>query len=112
MWSTLAANFRADPTRTDDPVVNFLLGFAGPERTVLDVGGGAGRYALPLALRSKSVTVVEPSPSMTSALSDAEGPGSTTSPCSRGWRMPKWIPPMSSSAPTWFTASPTSSRSC
>ena len=70
MWSTLAANFRADPSRTDDPVVNFLLGFAGPDKTVLDVGGGAGRYALPLARWCKHVTVVEPSPSMTSALGD------------------------------------------
>ena len=70
MWSTLAGNFRADPARTNDPVVNFLLAFAGPDKTVLDVGGGAGRYALPLALRCKQVTVVEPSPSMASALAD------------------------------------------
>jgi SAM-dependent methyltransferase len=71
MWSTLASNFKADPKRTDDPVVNFLLQFIGRENTVLDVGGGAGRYALPLALHCKHVTVVEPSPSMTSALAAA-----------------------------------------
>jgi SAM-dependent methyltransferase len=70
MWSLLAGNFKADPKRTDDPVVNFLLQFTGAEKTVLDVGGGAGRYALPLALHSQHVTVVEPSPSMTSALAD------------------------------------------
>ena len=33
----------------------------GPDTTVLDVGGGSGRYALPLATRAKHVTVVEPS---------------------------------------------------
>jgi len=68
VWSTLASGFRADPHRANDPVVNFLLQFTGPDKTVLDVGGGAGRYALPLALRSRQVTVVEPSPSMTDAL--------------------------------------------
>ena len=71
MWSTLTGNFRADPRRTNDAVVNFLAQFAGPQKTVLDVGGGAGRYALPLALQCKQVTVVEPSPSMTNALKEA-----------------------------------------
>jgi SAM-dependent methyltransferase len=71
LWSTLASGFRADPHRADDPVVNLLLGFAGPDKTVLDVGGGAGRYALPLALRCRHVTLVEPSPSMTDALNAA-----------------------------------------
>ena len=50
-----------DPHRTDDPVVNGLFDLLGPEATVLDVGGGAGRFALPLATRARRVTVVEPS---------------------------------------------------
>jgi SAM-dependent methyltransferase len=60
--------FKDDPRRSDDPVVNLLAGWLTPDSTVLDVGGGAGRYALPLALRSKHVTVVDPSPSMLNAL--------------------------------------------
>ena len=67
-WSTLAAGFRADPRRRDDPVVNLLAEWITPETTVLDVGGDAGRYALPLALRCRRVTVVEPSPSMVAQL--------------------------------------------
>ena len=55
------ANRPLDPFRTDDPVLNHLLADLGEEASVLDVGGGAGRYALPLATRTKHVTVVEPS---------------------------------------------------
>lgn len=71
MWSTLAQRFKDDPGRTDDPVVNLLANWLTAESTVLDVGGGAGRYALPLALRSKQVTVVDPSPSMLDALRES-----------------------------------------
>ncbi len=67
-WSTLAAGFQADPRRSDDPVVNLLSQWATPQTSVLDVGGGAGRYALPMALRCRQVTVVEPSPSMVAQL--------------------------------------------
>ena len=50
-----------DPYRTDDPVVNGLFEFVGEDTEVLDVGGGAGRLALPLATRARHVTVVDPS---------------------------------------------------
>lgn len=71
MWSTLAQRFKDDPRRTDDPVVSLLGDWLTPDSTVLDVGGGAGRYALPLALRCKQVTVVDPSPSMLDALRES-----------------------------------------
>lgn len=50
-----------DPYRTDDPALNGLYEVVGEGAEVLDVGGGAGRFALPLATRAKSVTVVDPS---------------------------------------------------
>ncbi len=55
------SNRPQDPFRTDDPVLNALYAVLPSNATVLDVGGGAGRYALPLATRARHVTVVEPS---------------------------------------------------
>ena len=63
-WSDFAQRFRADPRRTDDLLVNHLRRQVSPEQVVLDVGAGGGRLALPLALCSKKVIAVEPSPSM------------------------------------------------
>ena len=63
-WRPYASGFRADPSRDDDPVVNRLAREADEDTAVLDVGGGAGRLALPLALRCKHVTVVDPSGAM------------------------------------------------
>ena len=63
-WEVVSPLFKANPRRTDDIEVNRLLREVTPAMTVLDVGGGAGRFALPLGLRCQHVTVVEPSPSM------------------------------------------------
>lgn len=71
LWKGLANRFRDDPTRTDDPIVNLVAEWLTPEKTMLDVGGGAGRYALPFALKAKHVTIVEPSPSMLEELAAA-----------------------------------------
>ena len=63
-WRPFASHFRADPRRTDDPVLDRLAREVGPTKTLLDVGGGAGRFALPLALRASQVTLVDSSRSM------------------------------------------------
>ena len=70
-WRPFASHFRADPHRTDDPVLERLVREVDSTKSVLDVGGGAGRLALPLALRCRRVTVVEPSESMLEELGKA-----------------------------------------
>jgi len=67
-WRPYAQQFRAEPRRPDDALVNRLLDEVGPQHTVLDVGAGGGRLALPLATRCRYVVAVEPSPSMGAVL--------------------------------------------
>ena len=71
-WRNLAPMFRADPYRTDDEILNVLMEMVDEDSSVLDVGGGAGRFAIPIALRrGASATVVDPSPSMLEQLEGA-----------------------------------------
>jgi 2-polyprenyl-3-methyl-5-hydroxy-6-metoxy-1,4-benzoquinol methylase len=67
-WEAASPFFKANPRRTDDVEVNRLLQQINPSATVFDIGGGAGRFALPLALQCQHVTVIEPSPSMPESL--------------------------------------------
>ena len=70
-WRALAPAFRADPRRTEDKVLNRLKREVNGDHTLLDVGGGAGRFAIALALGCRSVTVAEPSESMLEQLDEA-----------------------------------------
>jgi SAM-dependent methyltransferase len=47
-----------------DPLLDFILKGVDDETTVLDIGAGSGRWAIPLAGKAKTVTVIEPSNSM------------------------------------------------
>ena len=64
--------FRADPTRTDDPVLEALLRLTRSGDTWLDVGAGAGRFALPIARAldpsGGAVIALDASPSMLESL--------------------------------------------
>ena len=71
-YAPVTSLFRADPTRTDEPVLQELLMLVRPGETWLDIGAGAGRYALPLARELAAsggrVIAVDPSRGMLDAL--------------------------------------------
>jgi hypothetical protein len=67
-YAPISGLFIADPRRTDEPALEMLRAMAAPDESWLDIGAGAGRYALPLALRVREVTAVEPSAGMRRAL--------------------------------------------
>ena len=69
-WKPYAENFRADPRRTDDELLDRLLTDVKSDDLVMDVGAGGGRLALALALRCRQVVAVEPSESMGTVLLD------------------------------------------
>ena len=66
-WHGMTVSFRDDPHRTDDPLLDRLAREIQPNHTLIDVGAGPGRLALPLALKCRHVTAVEPSPAMSEA---------------------------------------------
>jgi CTP:molybdopterin cytidylyltransferase MocA/SAM-dependent methyltransferase len=76
-YAPVRSLFRADPRRTDDPVLNALLALIEPGETWLDVGAGAGRFALPIALALQPsggrVIAIDVSPSMLEALREIAG---------------------------------------
>src|SRR5947209_1424589 len=60
----VARRFRYDPHRPLDANLAALASYLRPEDVLLDVGGGAGRVALPLALRCREVITVDASSGM------------------------------------------------
>lgn len=63
-WATTQAGFRAAASLLVDPVADTLGDVDGAR--VLDLGGGHGAYALELARRGASVTLVDRSPALES----------------------------------------------
>lgn len=63
-WAGLTQGFQLDPRRPLDALLTKIASYLRAEDTLLDVGGGAGRLSLPLALRCREVVIVDPSPAM------------------------------------------------
>ena len=63
-YGPVAQSFKADPHRTDEPLLDVLRALVRPDETWIDVGAGGGRYALPIALLARRVYAVEPSAGM------------------------------------------------
>ncbi|HEY6058912.1 MAG TPA: hypothetical protein VIV06_12840 [Candidatus Limnocylindrales bacterium] len=67
-YAPVTSLFRADPHRVDEPMLELVRALVVPGETWLDIGAGAGRYALPIALVAGEVLAVDPSAGMLSAL--------------------------------------------
>ncbi len=70
-YAPVAASFKVNPTRTDEPALEILRGLVEPGDTWLDIGAGGGRYALPLALACKQVIAVDTSTAMLGVLRES-----------------------------------------
>jgi 2-polyprenyl-3-methyl-5-hydroxy-6-metoxy-1,4-benzoquinol methylase len=60
----LGQRFRVDPRQALDADLSVIASYLTPGDTLLDVGGGAGRLSLPLALRCRQLINVDPSTGM------------------------------------------------
>ncbi len=63
-YGPVAGMFRADPRRRDDPALDALRSLVRDSDTVLDIGAGGGRLALPLALETRQVIAIDSSEGM------------------------------------------------
>jgi CTP:molybdopterin cytidylyltransferase MocA/SAM-dependent methyltransferase len=73
-YAPVQSLFRADPTRRGDAILDALLGLVQSGETWLDIGAGAGRFALPIARAldpsGGAVVAVDVSQSMLEGLRD------------------------------------------
>jgi CTP:molybdopterin cytidylyltransferase MocA/SAM-dependent methyltransferase len=93
-YAPVTSLFRADPAREDDPVRDHLVGLATAGETWLDIGAGAGRYALPLATVAGEVIAIDPSAAMLAALAEGAAANGITNVRAIEARWPMPDPPV------------------
>jgi hypothetical protein len=64
----VAQRFRYDPHRSLDASLDLIASYVEPQDVLIDVGGGAGRICLPMALRCREGIVVDVSQAIEMAL--------------------------------------------
>jgi SAM-dependent methyltransferase len=67
-WDRRSASFARSTSGRADQFLDVLSPYLSPRKTLIDVGAGAGRHAVPLAEKLEWVTAVEPSEGMRSHL--------------------------------------------
>jgi len=65
-WDRRASSYARSTQARSDDFLRILEPYIAPTKTLIDVGAGAGRHAVPLAERLEWVTAVEPSEGMRS----------------------------------------------
>jgi SAM-dependent methyltransferase len=68
-WDRRARSFARSTQSRADEFLRVLEPYLSPRKTLIDVGAGAGRHAVPLAERLEWVTAVEPSEGMRAHIS-------------------------------------------
>ncbi len=63
-WDRRAPTFARSTQARADEFLDVLAPYLAPRKTLIDVGAGTGRHAMPLAARLEWVTAVEPSDGM------------------------------------------------
>ena len=63
-WDRRAPSFARSTRARADEFLDVVTPYLSPRKTLIDVGAGAGRHALPLAERLEWVTAIEPSEGM------------------------------------------------
>jgi len=71
-WASRAGRFARSIRHQADYFLPFLEPWLKPSKTLLDVGAGVGRHAVPLASRLDWVTAVEPSEAMRALMPGAD----------------------------------------
>ncbi len=66
----VAQRFRYDPHRSLDASLDIIASYVEPQDVLIDVGGGAGRICLPMALRCREAIVVDVSQAMEGAFQE------------------------------------------